>query len=132
MSDFLKLKKRREFLRVAQKGEKVVTTSLVLQAARSLSKEKIAPKFGFTTSKKIGHAVVRNKTRRRLRAAVRELYENYTLDNTEYVIIGRYSTATCQFDTLLQDLKYAFKKANKLIYPKKDEKDNINNINSTN
>ena len=119
MSDFLKLKKRKEFLRVAQKGEKVVTTSLVLQAARSLSRDKIAPKFGFTTSKKIGHAVIRNTTRRRLRAAVRELYKDYASNNIEYVLIGRYSTATYQFDLLLQDLKYAFKKSHKLIYPEK-------------
>ena len=51
MSDFLKLKKRREFLRVAQKGERVVTTSLIMQAAHSLSKEQVEPKFGFTTTK---------------------------------------------------------------------------------
>ena len=121
MSAFLKIKKRKDFVRAAKIGEKVVTTSIVLQAARSLSESSIAPKFGFTTTKKIGHAVVRNRARRRLRAIVRELYP-LAKDNTEYVLIARKDTATCDFAILRRDLSYALHKINNLLYGKKDEK----------
>lgn len=120
MSAFLKIKKRKDFVRAAKNGEKVVTTSVILQAARSLSPTPIAAKFGFTTTKKIGHAVVRNRARRRMRAAVRELY-SCAQGNTEYVLIGRNNTATCDFAILTRDLKYALNKVNKLLYGKKDE-----------
>jgi len=121
MSAFLKIKKRKDFVRAAKIGEKVVTTSIVLQAARSLSESSIAPKFGFTTTKKIGHAVVRNRARRRLRAIVRELYD-LAKENTEYVLIARRDTATCDFEILRRDLKYALQRINNLLYGKKDEK----------
>ncbi|MBQ8464405.1 MAG: ribonuclease P protein component [Alphaproteobacteria bacterium] len=125
MSAFLKIKKRKDFIRAAKNGQKVVTTSVILQAAQSLSLVPIAPKFGFTTTKKIGHAVVRNRSRRRMRAAVRELH-SFAVDNTEYVLIGRKNTATCDFAILRRDLKYALDKVNKLLYNNKNETDNSN------
>ena len=115
MPAFLKLKKRKDFVRAAKIGEKVVATSVILQAAQSVSTVPIAPKFGFTTTKKLGHAVVRNRIRRRMRAAVRELYTE-AKDNTEYVLIGRRLTADCDFDVLRRDLKYALRKINRLLY----------------
>lgn len=129
MSDFLKLKKRKDFVRVAKKGEKIVTTSFILQAARSLSVEDIGPKFGFTTTKKIGHAVVRNRARRRMRAVVRELYKTKAHNNTEYVLIGRFSTADCPYKDMHRDLNYALKKMNSLLYGDKNEKNNLPNAN---
>lgn len=121
MSDFLKLKKRKDFVRVAKKGEKVVTTSFVLQAAPSLSAANGAPKFGFTTTKKIGHAVVRNRARRRMRAAVRELSPTRAHCDTDYVLIGRFSTAECPYSDIIRDLKYAFRKVHRLLYDTQNE-----------
>ncbi len=115
MSEILKLKKRKEFVRVAKRGNRVVTTSLVLQAAPALSCSEDKPRFGYTTTKKIGHAVVRNRARRRMRAAVQALYQ-HAHERTDYVLIGRFSTAECPFETLLKDLKFALKKINKTLY----------------
>lgn len=115
MSEILKLKKRKEFVRVAKRGDRVVTTSLVLQAAPALSDTEKQPRFGYTTTKKIGHAVVRNRARRRMRAAVRDLRE-YAHEQTDYVLIGRFSTAECPFETLRKDLKFALKRINKNLY----------------
>lgn len=115
MSEILKLKKRKEFVRVAKRGDRVVTTSLVLQAAPALSGTEKQPRFGYTTTKKIGHAVVRNRARRRMRAAVRDLRE-YAHEQTDYVLIGRFSTAECPFETLRKDLKFALKRINKNLY----------------
>ena len=120
MSAFLKIKKRKDFVRAAKIGEKVITTSIVLQAAQSLSVSPTAPKFGFTTTKRIGKAHIRNRARRRMRAVVRE-FQLLGKDNTEYVLIGRRNTADCDFDILRRDLKYGLNKINRLLYGEKNE-----------
>lgn len=120
MSAFLKIKKRKDFVRAAKIGEKVITTSIVLQAAQSLSVSPTAPKFGFTTTKRIGKAHIRNRARRRMRAVVRE-FVSLGRNNTEYVLIGRRDTADCDFEILRRDLKYGLNKINRLLYEKKDE-----------
>lgn len=93
----------------------MVSTTLILQAAPSLSSEKTPYKVGFTTTKKIGKAHVRNRARRRLRAAVREIFPKYALENVEYVLIARYNTADCPYKSLKGDLRWTLKKANKMI-----------------
>ena len=102
------LKKRRDFLRVAR-GIKKATSTLILQAAQSLCEEETSPKVGYTTTKKIGKANVRNRVRRRLRVVVSEIFPKYACNNVEYVIVGRYNTATCPYKMLQNDLKYALK-----------------------
>ena len=73
------LKKRKDFLKAA-KGYKVVTNGLVLQAALSFSVPKEDCCFvGYTTSKKIGKATIRNFVRRRLRCIVQKLFPDQAL-----------------------------------------------------
>ena len=120
MSAFLKIKKRKDFVRAAKIGEKVITTSAILQAAQSLSAEPVAAKFGFTTSKKIGKAHIRNRARRRMRAVIRE-FAGEARDNTEYVLIGRHNTADCDFDILRRDIRYGINRLNKLLYDQKND-----------
>lgn len=117
MSDVLILKKRKDFVRVAAKGVKVATSTLILQAALSLSVPKDTCRTGYTTTKKIGKAHIRNRTRRRMRAAVREIFPNRALSGVDYVLIGRYNTAECSFDKLKEDLCYGLKKLHKQLYP---------------
>jgi putative membrane protein insertion efficiency factor len=58
-----RLKRRAEFLRVAAKGRKAPVHGLVLQA---LARDDADPaRIGFTVTKKVGNAVVRNRTRSR-------------------------------------------------------------------
>lgn len=114
MKKILHLKKRRDFVRVAE-GIRMVVSTVILQAAPSLSKEFIPYKIGFTATKKIGKACVRNRTRRRLRAVAREIFPDRALANVEYVLIGRFNTANCPFERLKSDVKWALKKANSMI-----------------
>lgn len=93
----------------------MVVSTVILQAAPSLSEEKIPFKVGFTTTKKIGKAVVRTRVRRRLRAVVREIFPKYARDNVEYVLIGRYNTANCLYKDLKSDVKWALKKAHAML-----------------
>lgn len=114
MNKIIILKKRKDFLRAA-KGVRMVVSTAILQAARSLSEEEIPFKIGFTASKKIGKAHIRSRAKRRLRAVVREVFPELALPNVEYVLISRFNTAYCPYEDLKSDIKRALKKINKLL-----------------
>ena len=104
-------KKRKDFLRVAA-GFYVVTHNLVLQAAHSVCmSENIW--VGYTATKKIGNAVCRNKSKRRLRAVARCVLPDYAISNIDYVFIARNSTFCCDYKELVRDAIYAIQKINK-------------------
>ena len=115
MTKILTFKKRKDFLRVAQ-GSYVATRNMVLQAAPSLSKTDNIM-VGYTATKKIGNAVIRNRSKRRLRAVVREVLIKYAFEGIDYVFIARNSTAECDYKELKQDTIYALKRINKNFLP---------------
>lgn len=118
MTKILTFKKRRDFLRVAQ-GNYVATHNMVLQAAPSLS-DTDDIMVGYTATKKIGNAVIRNKSKRRLRAIVASVLKKYALNHIDYVFIARLSTAECDFQELQRDTIYAIKRINKNFIPSPD------------
>jgi len=65
-----RLKKRKEFAYIYQKGEKYYTNNINLFKVYS---KYPTPRIGFSVSNKIGKAVVRNKIKRQLREIVRPL-----------------------------------------------------------
>ena len=100
-----RLKRRAEFLRVAAKGRKAPVHGLVLQA---LPREDDAPvRLGFTVTKKVGNAVVRNRTRRRLREAARLLLLQAPVSGADLVVVGRDQTRRRPFTLLVDDLRQA-------------------------
>ena len=62
-------------------------------------------RVGYTASRKVGIAVVRNRARRRLRAAVAQVLERHAAPGHDYVVIARSATATRPFPALLADLE---------------------------
>jgi len=104
-----RLKRRAEFLRVAAKGRKVPTPGLVLQA---LARPDTGPaRVGFTVTKKVGNAVIRNRTRRRLKEAARLLWKTAPVRGVDLVLVGREGTRGRDFAALRDDLRRALSKA---------------------
>ena len=104
-----RLKRRAEFLRTAAKGREAATHGLVLQA---LSRGDDAPaRIGFTVTKKVGNAVVRNRVRRRLKEAARLELSDRPVTGVDLVLIGRDATRGRSFGDLRDDLRRALGKA---------------------
>ncbi len=109
-----RLKKRREFLAVARGVFAPMPCVVVQMRARGKGDAQPA-RVGFTTTKRIGKAVVRNRARRRLREAVRLLaHEMPDLfrPGHDYVFIARDKTATCDFAELVQQVRSALRRLN--------------------
>jgi ribonuclease P protein component len=100
-----RLKRRAEFLRAASRGRKVAMPGVVLQL---FARGDDAPaRLGFTVTKKVGNAVVRNRTRRRLREAARLLLREHPVAGVDLVLVGRDATRARPFAQLIDDLRRA-------------------------
>ena len=67
-------------------------------------------RIGFTVTKKIGNAVVRNRTRRRLKEAARLELAERPVAGVDLVLIGREGTRGRDFLQLRDDLARALRK----------------------
>ena len=65
---------------------------------------------GFTVTKKIGNAVVRNRMKRRFRALVRDTFPDHAIAGADHVLIGRSSGIERDYATLAAELKRALAK----------------------
>jgi len=79
------LKKNYEFRRLYAKGRSAVTPTLVIYMRRNKTG---ANRVGFTVTTRLGHAVVRNRVRRRLREVYR-LHEHRLRPGTDMVVVAR-------------------------------------------
>lgn len=64
-------------------------------------------RVGFTVTRRVGNAVVRNRAKRRLRAAAAEVFPRLGRSGTDYVVIGRLGTLERPFPDLMKDLEQA-------------------------
>ena len=83
----------RQFSYVYRRGKRVSTRDLTLLYVKNRQK-----RVGFSVSKKVGVAVVRNRTKRRLRECVRPLLER--MNGGLYVFVARPSAAEQSFAQL--------------------------------
>jgi len=109
-----RLKRRSDFLRLASQGRKIVKTGFVLQALQGATapepdRPSAAPdvRLGFTATKKIGNAVIRNRAKRRLREAARLVLAERDAQGVELVLVARRETGSMDFARLRQNLAEA-------------------------
>ena len=108
-----RLRKRRQFLRVAAENRKWVSPGIVLQVAPQPPDDRAnenGPRYGLTVSKRVGNAAIRNRARRRLRAVAEEILSQSASAKYDYVLIGRKETPSRNFDTLKKDLRKSLEK----------------------
>jgi len=67
-------------------------------------------RVGFTVSRKVGNAVVRNRVRRRLREAARMVIPGQARPDLDYVLVGRQGAIARDFTALRQELLDALKR----------------------
>ena len=104
----LRLKKRKDFVRIARTGRASAMPGLVLQCAAQPSDG--APgqaRVGYTASRKVGGAVDRNRAKRRLRAAADQVIPHHAKPDRDYVLIARKVTLKRRFADLVRDLDRA-------------------------
>ncbi len=99
-----RLRQRADFLAAAA-GLKVPTAAFVLQARDR--KDGGPPRIGLTVSRKVGHAVERNRVRRRLREMVRLKSAAALRPGHDYVLVGRRAALSADFSSLVADYERA-------------------------
>src|SRR5262249_15812623 len=99
------LKKRADFL-AANSGRRASTPGFIL-LVRDRKDADPAMRVGFTVTKKIGGAVVRNRMKRRFRALAREIVPAAGFAGSDHVMIGRAKGIEREFRLLRDELSSA-------------------------
>ena len=112
MRRWTSLRQRADFLKLHSTGQKWVTPAFVIQLLAVPDSEVQTASIGFTATKKLGNAVIRNRCKRRLRALCDEVIPFYNTTGIQLVIIARSDTLTRDFTLLAKDLNWALRKLN--------------------
>jgi len=96
------IRKRADFV-AANRGMRATTPGFVLLVHDRQDRDP-AMRVGFTVTKKVGGAVVRNRMKRRFRALARELVPAKGLAGADHVMIGRAKGIERDFALLRADL----------------------------
>ena len=123
-----RLKRRAEFVRAAKSGLHASGPGMALQAYRRRANESEGEepihdiRVGFTTSKKVGNAVVRNRVRRRLREVAEQVLPSEGKPGHDYVLVGRREAKDRDFQDLLSDVRTALGKIEQRAVERRDRK----------
>lgn len=98
-----RLRKRAQFLAV-RAGDKRRGRLFLLEAL-DRKDPSAGPRVGFTVTKKVGNAAVRNRVRRRLREAVRIAAADDMQPGNDYVVVGRREVLGASWGELCAELK---------------------------
>lgn len=103
------MRRRADFLS-ANKGRRVPMPGFVL-LVRPRGDGDAAMRVGFTVTKKIGGAVIRNRMKRRFRALMRSALPAYGIAGADHVLIGREGGIERDYAALEAELVKALAKA---------------------
>ena len=102
------LTKRSDFV-AANNGKRISTPGFLL-LVRDRKDADAAIRVGFTVTKKIGGAVVRNRMKRRFRALAREIMSAKGVPGSDHVMIGRPRGIEREYGLLRSELEGALDK----------------------
>ncbi|PZF76522.1 ribonuclease P protein component [Aestuariivirga litoralis] len=108
-----RLKRRQDFVAAARALYAAMPGMVVQMRARG---DEAPPRVGFTATKKIGNAVVRNRVKRRLRELARLQLATVARPGHDYVLIGRAPTFERAFPDLAKDLSSALKRLHRTAH----------------
>ena len=97
-----RLKRESDFNKVFSKGKRVYLKTLAMLYIKS---DQL--KIGYSVSKKHGHAVVRNRIKRLLRAATREVFKDY--ETPLYIVFMPKKRDEYSYNEFLSDIRSAYK-----------------------
>lgn len=100
-----RMRTRPEFL-AASKAVSASRGAVVIQA-RNRGDDAPTVRCGFTATRKVGGAVVRNRAKRRLREAARAVLPQLAHPGFDYVFVARGGTPARPWPRLLDDVKSA-------------------------
>lgn len=105
MAQFLvTIKKRSTFVHVRDHGKFIRSNSFNLQILEDSQLEKVIA-VGYTATKRLGNAIIRNKSKRIMRELARKVIIKYGKNNFYYVIIAKSNLLTKPFKELELELE---------------------------
>ena len=107
MQKFVSLNQNKDFLRLYYRGKSCARPAVVVYAMKNRAG---VCRVGITTSKKIGNAVERNRSRRVIKAAFTDvLKENQINGNWDFVFVARTKTKYLKSTHIEKAMKECFK-----------------------
>ena len=103
-----RLRKSKDFAAVRREGKSWADRRLVLVARRTGGEH---CRFGFSVSKRVGNAVVRNRVKRKLKEAARVEFLPRIEPGWDFVVIARKDAADADYHRLNRSLQRLFKRA---------------------
>ena len=109
MAQFLvTIKKRSTFVHVRNNGNFIKSSSFNIQILEDIKLEKIIA-VGYTATKKLGNAIIRNKSKRIMRELSRKVIAKYGKINFYYVLIAKSQLLKKTFNEIEQELEKIIK-----------------------
>ncbi|MFZ5353899.1 MAG: ribonuclease P protein component [Bacillota bacterium] len=107
MGALLKIKRNSQFKKIYGEGRYYAEEFLVVYILKNSSEYN---KVGFSVSKKVGKAVVRNRVKRLMKESYRTFSENLKTGN-DIVITARAKSSDAKFADILKNMESAFVRA---------------------
>ena len=107
------LKHRKDFVLSNKFAKKIFSKNFIIQKYTYSDSIDLNLKFGFTATKKIGNAVVRNRAKRRMRALVSRFVKEdiNSFDNkSSYVLVAKSSLNKALFINLYSEMQQCLNK----------------------